>query len=103
MPYTENSGVRIHYAVEGTGPELVLLHGFMGSIDDWNALGYVAALRANYRLILIDSRGQGQSDKPHDEASYALERRVADVTGVLDAVSVETAHFWGYSMGGYIG
>ena len=103
MPYIENSGVRIHYAVEGSGPELVLLHGFMGSIVDWIALGYVGALQAHYRLILIDSRGHGRSDRPHDEASYALDRRVADVTAVLDALSVETAHFWGYSMGGYIG
>jgi len=95
--------VRIHYAVEGSGPELVLLHGFMGSIVDWIALGYVGALQAHYRLILIDSRGHGRSDRPHDEASYALDRRVADVTAVLDALSVETAHFWGYSMGGYIG
>src|SRR5215475_10599773 len=102
MPYTENAGVRIHYAVEGSGPELVLLHGFMGSVDDWIARGYVASLRSNYRLILIDSRGHGQSDKPHAEVSYALDRRVADVTAVLDVLSVKTAHFWGYSMGGYI-
>ena len=103
MPYTENASVRIYFVVEGDGPELVLLHGFMGSVDDWIARGYVAALRSSYRLILIDSRGHGQSTKPHDEASYTLEQRVSDVTAVLDALSIETAHFWGYSMGGYIG
>jgi pimeloyl-ACP methyl ester carboxylesterase len=103
VPYADNAGVRIHYAVEGSGPELVLLHGFMGSIEDWISLGYVASLRSNYRLILIDSRGHGQSDKPHDEASYALDRRVTDITAVLDSLGIETAHFWGYSMGGYIG
>src|SRR4029077_6761917 len=56
-----------------------------------------------YRLILVDARGHGRSDKPHDGASYALGSRVADVVAVIDAVGVERVHFWGYSMGGYIG
>jgi pimeloyl-ACP methyl ester carboxylesterase len=103
VAYTENDGVRIHYEVEGAGPNLVLLHGFMSSLEDWFECGYVAALRSNYRVILIDSRGHGGSDNPHDEASYTLDLRVKDVTSVLDALGVAEAHFWGYSMGGYIG
>lgn len=103
MPYADNAGIRIHYEVEGTGPALVLQHGFTQCLEDWSECGYVAALRSKYQLILVDARGHGGSDKPHDEASYALDRRVADVTTVLNAVGVEKAHFWGYSMGGYIG
>jgi pimeloyl-ACP methyl ester carboxylesterase len=103
VPYADNAGTRIHYKVEGTGPALVLQHGFTQCLEDWFECGYVAGLRPKYRLILIDARGHGGSDKPHDEASYALDRRVADVTAVLDAVGVEKAHFWGYSMGGWIG
>ena len=75
----------------------------MSSLGDWAACGYLPALTPFYRVILLDARGHGASDKPHDEAAYALERRVADVTCVLDALGVEKAHFWGYSMGGYIG
>jgi pimeloyl-ACP methyl ester carboxylesterase len=103
VPHASNAGIQIHYEVTGAGPPLVLQHGFMGSLDDWDELDYVAPLSARYRLILIDARGHGGSDKPHDEVAYSLERRVADVTSVLDAVQVERAHFWGYSMGGYIG
>jgi pimeloyl-ACP methyl ester carboxylesterase len=103
MPYADNAGSRIHYEVEGTGPPLVLHHGFAQCLEDWSECGYVAALGPRYRLILLDARGHGGSDKPHDEASYSLDRRVADVTSVLDAVGVEKAHFWGYSMGGWIG
>jgi pimeloyl-ACP methyl ester carboxylesterase len=103
VPHANNAGIRIHYEVTGTGPPLVLQHGFLCSLDDWDELGYVAALSAQYHLILIDARGHGRSDKPHDEASYTLDHRVGDVTSVLDAVDVERAHFWGYSMGGYIG
>ena len=103
MPYADNAGVRIHYQIDGTGAPLVLQHGFTRRLQRWAEYGYVAALRTKYRLILIDARGHGDSDKPHDEASYAMERRVGDVTAVLDAVGVETAHYWGYSMGGAIG
>jgi pimeloyl-ACP methyl ester carboxylesterase len=54
-------------------------------------------------MILVDARGHGSSGKPHDAASYTLARRVTDVTAVLNALGVEKSHFWGYSMGGYIG
>ena len=103
MPYANNTGVRIHYEVDGPGPALVLHHGFTQCLEDWSECGYVAALRPGYQVILVDARGHGGSDKPHDEASYRLDCRAADVTTVLDALGVEKAHFWGYSMGGRIG
>jgi pimeloyl-ACP methyl ester carboxylesterase len=74
MPYVNNAGVQIHYEIEGAGPALVLQHGFTQSLESWAECGYVAPLRPKYRLILIDARGHGRSDKPHDEASYSLDR-----------------------------
>jgi pimeloyl-ACP methyl ester carboxylesterase len=56
-----------------------------------------------YPLILIDARGHGASDKPHDPAAYDFQNNVADILTVLDALHVPTAHFLGYSMGGQIG
>ena len=103
MPYADNGNVRIHYQVEGEGPALVLQHGFTESAVDWYEAGYVEALRPDYRLILIDARGHGASDKPHDPDAYVLNRRVADVVAVLDALDIAKALFWGYSMGGWIG
>jgi pimeloyl-ACP methyl ester carboxylesterase len=103
MPYTDNGNVRIHYQAEGEGPALVLQHGFTESSVDWYECGYVKALRPHYRLILIDARGHGASDKPHDPDAYVLNRRVADVVAVLDALDIAKALFWGYSMGGWIG
>ena len=103
MPYADNRGVRIHYRVEGAGPPLVLQHGFTQSIKDWDDSGYIAGLKADFRLILVDSRGHGASDKPHDPEAYALDKRAADIVTVLDALSVGKAHFWGYSMGAWIG
>ena len=103
MPYATNQGVRIHYEVEGEGPALVLQHGGIDCLDTWYELGYVDALKAAYQLILIDARGHGASDKPHEASAYGLQRMVEDIRAILDAQHLPKAHFWGYSMGGYIG
>src|SRR5262245_3195113 len=103
MPYAHSQGIRIHYQVDGEGPPLVLQHGFTLSLQSWHREGYVEALRHKYQLILVDARGHGASDKPHDPAAYALSLRVSDIVAVLDALHLSTAHFWGYSMGGWIG
>jgi pimeloyl-ACP methyl ester carboxylesterase len=103
MPFALNQGTRIHYETAGDGPALVLHHGTMGSGPDWVDLGYVEALKDRHRLILIDARGHGQSDKPHDPKTYDLRLRAADVAAVLDDLGVPSASFFGYSMGGWIG
>jgi pimeloyl-ACP methyl ester carboxylesterase len=103
VPYAVNDGVRIYYEVEGEGPPLVLHHAFTGRLRVWRALGYVEPLRTRYRLVLLDARGHGASDKPHDRAAYRLAVGAADVVAVLDAAGVDTTHFLGYSMGGTVG
>jgi pimeloyl-ACP methyl ester carboxylesterase len=103
MLYAVNNGVRIRYEVEGSGPPLVLHIGYIGGLEDWADAGYVAPLARHYRVLRLDPRGQGQSDKPHDPDAYAVSFRVSDVLAVLDAEGIERAHFWGYSLGGWIG
>lgn len=103
MPYADNNGVRIHYQVEGGGLPLVLQHGFTQSAKRWYVHGYVDALKSDYQLILVDARGHGQSDKPHNPDSYDVSLMVGDVVAVLDALHLDKGHFWGYSMGGWIG
>jgi pimeloyl-ACP methyl ester carboxylesterase len=103
MPYADRRDTRIYYQVEGDGPPLVLQHGFTGNLQRWYELGYVDALKSNYQLILVDARGHGLSDKPHDPTAYTLRLRVGDVVAVLDALGVAKTHYWGYSMGGWIG
>jgi pimeloyl-ACP methyl ester carboxylesterase len=103
VPYASNDGTRIHYEVEGNGPPLILQHGTTGSWEDWEEFGYVTPLREKYRLILIDARGHGASDKPHDPAAYDLSMRAADVVVVLNDLGIRQASFLGYSLGGWIG
>ena len=69
----------------------------------WYERGYVAALKPKYRLVLIDARGHGQSDKPHDPPSYTPEKFASDIVAVLDDLGMKTATYWGYSMGGRMG
>ena len=100
MPYAECSdGVRIYYEVEGSGPPIYFQHGLGSSHASWRDRGYVEALGDRYQLILVDARGHGQSDKPHDVDPYRKARRVLDIPGVLDDLGLDRAIFWGYSMG----
>jgi pimeloyl-ACP methyl ester carboxylesterase len=103
MPFDNNEGIRIYYEIEGKGPPLVLCHGFTENLEEWRIFGYVDALKKNYRLILMDARGHGKSDKPHDPEAYKMKHRVADVVSVLDHLNIAKAHFIGYSMGGGLG
>jgi|SRR5579864_116201 len=103
MACANNRGVRIHYELEGKGAPLVLQHGFTDSIQSWYDLGYVDGLSHRHQLILVDARGHGASDKPHETTAYGAEHHVADIVAVLDDLEIQRAHFFGYSMGGFIG
>jgi len=104
MTYVSSlGGVAINYEVEGYGAPLVLQHGFTDSLMTRYEYGYVEALAPHYRLILIDARGHGASDKPHDSSAYAGAAMARDVVAVLDDLGVYRSAFFGHSMGGSIG
>jgi len=103
MPFVINQGVRIHYESIGNGHPVVMNHGTFGSGADLIDCGYVDALKADHQVILIDSRGHGQSDKPHDPKAYDLALRASDVLAVMDELDVRKADYFGYSLGGWIG
>lgn len=106
MPFaTAEDGVRLYYEVEGDAdrPPLVLHHGFGGNLDDWREVGYVDRLRERFRLILLDGRGHGRSDKPHDLEAYDFRTRVLDVATVAHEAGHERVHLFGYSLGGTVG
>jgi pimeloyl-ACP methyl ester carboxylesterase len=102
MPYVTNQGIGIYYEVEGSGPPLVLAHGISGSLEDWREVGWVEALRDRYQLVLVDARGHGRSDKPHEPGAYRHVDRAMDHLEVMDDLSLQKAHFFGFSMGGQV-
>ena len=103
MPYATNGGVRIFHQEEGSGSPLVIAHGFGSSSEFLYPIGAVDRLKARHRLILMDLRGHGRSDRPHDSSAYRMPRLVGDVTATLDSLEVPSAHFLGYSSGGWLG
>jgi pimeloyl-ACP methyl ester carboxylesterase len=100
MPFaTAPDGVRLHYSVEGDGPALLLHLGAGCDSELWCAAGYVTPLADSFRCILFDHRGHGMSDRPRGADAHRVERYVADVVALLDALGVEACAFWGYSRG----
>jgi pimeloyl-ACP methyl ester carboxylesterase len=103
VAFAINDGVRIHYETVGAGPTIILLHGSMADANDWIDAGYVDMLKDEFRLILVDGRGHGRSDKPHDAVLYRMETLAADVVAMADHAGVERPAFLGYSWGGGVG
>ncbi len=99
MPTTRRSGIAIHFETTGSGRPLVLLHGGMGNLETWRMEGYVDDLRQDHRLILVDARGHGLSERPHDPEAYRAIHHAADVMAVLDELGIERANVAGWSFG----
>jgi 3-oxoadipate enol-lactonase len=94
----DNQGVRIAWESSGTGDPVLLLHGLGGGLVDWEP--QIGPLSARYRVIRLDVRGHGSSDKP--KGRYEVEEFTSDALAVLRAAGVERAHIVGLSMGGMI-
>ena len=97
--FFDSDGVRIRYVDQGSGPPVVLIHGFSGNLDTgWVETGVLPKLATDYRIIALDCRGHGQSDKPHDPKSYGPQMG-KDVVRLLDHLNIARAHIVGHSMG----
>ena len=95
--------IRIAYDVSGVGAPILLLHGGGGSRTDWHTQGYVAHLAEELRVIPVDLRGHGESDKPTDPASYSTEKMGQDILAVADACDADRFILCGFSYGGNVG
>jgi pimeloyl-ACP methyl ester carboxylesterase len=100
MPKIDRNGVGIYYEVHGSGPALLLTHGYSLTSAMWK--GQIEALSRHHQLVLWDMRGHGQSDYPDDAAAYSEALTVADMAALLDAVGARIAIVGGLSLGGYM-
>lgn len=98
MAYIERDGVRVYFEDHGTGPGVLLSHGFSASSTMWRE--QVAALQDRYRVITWDMRGHGQSDYPDDPAAYSEAHSTADMVAILNACGLRQAVIGGLSLGG---
>src|SRR6266571_1404047 len=98
MAYAESEGAKIYWEAHGSGDPLLLIMGLGASLEAWDRIAPMLAMR--YRTILFDNRGVGRSDVP--SGPYSLETMADDAAAVLDAAGVESSHVFGASMGGMI-
>lgn len=107
MPFAKNpqDGTRVYFEDDGGDGAPVVLHGgIVDSVDLVRDSEIARALHPDeFRLIYVDHRGLGRSDKPHQLKAYATPLRVADVVAVLEELGIERAHFVGTSYGGRLG
>jgi len=97
--FFDSGGVHIRYASLGQGEPIILIHGWSASAEMWSSA--IRDLSRDYRVIAMDCRGHGRSDKPTDPSQYGMEM-VNDVVRLMDHLGIAKAHIVGYSMGGSI-
>jgi pimeloyl-ACP methyl ester carboxylesterase len=100
MAYLDRNGVKIFYEEHGSGPAILLSHGYSASTRMWD--GQVAAFKDRYRVITWDMRGHAQSDSPEDQDEYSEAATVEDMAAILRACGLEQAVIGGLSLGGYM-
>ncbi|WEK61327.1 MAG: alpha/beta hydrolase [Candidatus Microbacterium colombiense] len=86
-------------------PVVVIVHGFASNArDNWVLTGWVRELtKVGYRVLALDQRGHGLSEKPHQPADYGIRTLATDVETVMDAYLVDDAVYLGYSLGARVG
>ena len=97
MPHlTHPDGLRLHYVERGTGHPLILLHGLL-----WSARMFVRLRRMlpEHRVVLLDMRGHGMSDRPSDPDAYTWSAFASDVTACMDHLGLDRAVVGGLSLG----
>ena len=100
MPKAVCNGITLHYQRQmAPGPDVVLVHGLATSLAFWY-LGVVPLLLHDFRPIVYDLRGHGQSDMP--ASGYTTVDMAADLHGLLDHLEIRRAHLVGHSYGGAV-
>jgi len=97
--YADVNGIKLYYEIYGKGEPLVLLHGNGASINAGRE--QIAFFSKNYKVIAVDSRGQGKSNDNSDSLTYDL--MAADLNALLTHLKIDSAFIIGHSDGGIIG
>ncbi len=101
--FTTSDGTKIHYDKVGTGPAVVLIHGFIGNGESWKRTPLRAMLvDSGYTVVTLDLRGNGRSDRPHKAADYENDKEVYDVMGLMKQLGYARYDVVGYSRGSII-
>ncbi|MDO9640639.1 MULTISPECIES: alpha/beta fold hydrolase [Pseudomonadota] len=99
MSYFNNDDCQLHYEEYGHGAPVLLVHGLGSSTRDWEY--QIPELARHYRVIALDVRGHGRSDKPRER--YSIQGFAEDVAALIEHLQLPQVHLVGISMGGMIG
>ena len=98
--FTSFDGTKIHYDVIGQGKPVVLLHGFISNSESWKRAPVRQALAdAGFEVVMLDLRGNGQSDKPHTAEAYRDNAELKDVMALMKHLGLTNYDVVGYSRG----
>jgi len=101
--FTSFDGAKIAYQVKGEGEPVLLVHGFIVNGETWKRTAvYTDLLNAGYKVIILDQRGNGRSDKPHTDEAYANDAEAKDIMGLMKKIGVKKYNVVGYSRGSII-
>ena len=101
--FFDSDGLKIHYEIIGQGKPIILIHGWSLSIkSNWGDTGWVKTLTPIRRVIALDCRGHGLSDKPYEQEAYGSINMAQDVLNLMDHLGIIKADIFGYSMGAFI-
>ncbi|GIN73132.1 putative 2-succinyl-6-hydroxy-2,4-cyclohexadiene-1-carboxylate synthase [Bacillus sp. J14TS2] len=92
------NGVDYFYTIQGSGPPLLLLHGFTGDHSTWT--DFVQSMQDDYTLFSLDLLGHGKASIPADPPRYEIKQLANDLAAILEKLKLEKVHVLGYSMGG---
>ncbi len=95
--------LEINYEISGSGPLLILHHGFGAWGRDWNRGGWIESLEKHASVLIFDAVGHGLSTRTHDPADHTVEQRAEVVNALADEFSTEQFGYVGFSMGGRTG
>jgi pimeloyl-ACP methyl ester carboxylesterase len=98
--YADSNGVKIHYASLGTGPLIVMIHGFPDYWYTWR--DQMEALSDQFQCVAIDQRGYNLSDKPKGVENYDMRLLVGDVAAVIKSLGKDKAIIVGHDWGGFV-
>ncbi|HEY6272681.1 MAG TPA: alpha/beta hydrolase [Terriglobales bacterium] len=98
--YVDSNGVKIHYAAIGSGPLIVMIHGFPDYWYTWRK--QMQGLSERYQCVAIDQRGYNLSDKPEGVENYAVPLLVGDVIAVIKHFGKDKAIIVGHDWGGVV-
>ena len=100
MPYLTRNGVKLYYESHGSGPALLLTHGFSATSQMWRP--QIEALSSAHTVITWDMRGHGRSDAPDDPSAYSEALTTGDMAALLKHLGFRSAIIGGLSLGGYM-